>query len=88
MIIFVGSKLQRRLDDVTRTQSPNSNRLCFDKFQHGADAASNLVEFNKVSSWQQSSFIGRGGWATMPGGKPANAAVAQACATMLSSLQK
>jgi hypothetical protein len=62
--------------------------ICIDKFQQSADAASNLIEFNKVSSWQQSSFIEKGGWATMPGGEPANAAVAQACAMMLSSLQK
>jgi high-affinity Fe2+/Pb2+ permease len=62
--------------------------ICVDKFQHSADAAANLVEFKKVSSWQQGSFIEKGGWATMPDGQPANAAVAQACATMLSSLQK
>jgi hypothetical protein len=65
--------------------------ICVDKFQHSADAAANLLELKKVSSWQQSSFIEKGGWATMPGGEPANAAnaaVAQACATMLSSLQK
>lgn len=62
--------------------------ICVDKFQHSADAAANLVEFKKVSSWQQGSFIEKGGWATMPGGQPANTAVAQACATMLSSLQK
>jgi hypothetical protein len=62
--------------------------ICVDKFQHSADAAANLLELKKVSSWQQSSFIEKGGWATMPGGEPANAGVAQACATMLSSLQK
>jgi hypothetical protein len=62
--------------------------ICVDKFQHSADAVSNLVEFKKVSSWQQGSFIEKGGWATMPGGESANEAVAQACATMLSSLQK
>src|ERR1700739_3035993 len=56
--------------------------ICIDKFQQSGDAASNLIEFNKVSSWQQSSFIEKGGWATMRGGEPANAAVAQACATM------
>jgi hypothetical protein len=62
--------------------------ICVDKFLHSADAASNLIEFKKVGSWQQGSFIEKGGWATMPGGEPANAAVAQACATMLSSLKK
>jgi hypothetical protein len=62
--------------------------ICVDKFQHRDDAVSNLIEFKKVSSWQQGSFIEKGGWATMPGGEPANAAVAQACDSMLSSLQK
>jgi hypothetical protein len=62
--------------------------ICVDKFQHSADAASNLVEFKKVSSWQQGSFIEKGGWATMAGAEPANAAVAQACATTLSSVEK
>jgi len=60
--------------------------ICVEKFQHSADAGANLVEFKKVSSWQQGSFIEKGGWATMPGGESANAAVAQACATMLGSL--
>jgi hypothetical protein len=62
--------------------------ICVDKFQHSPDAAANLLEFEKVSSWQQGSFIEKGGWATMPGGEPADAAVAQACATVISSLQK
>lgn len=34
--------------------------ICVDKFQHSADAAANLVELSKVSSWQQSSFIEKG----------------------------
>jgi hypothetical protein len=62
--------------------------ICVDKFQNSADAAMNLMEFKKVNSWQQGSYIEKGGWATMPGGEPANAAVAQACATMITSLQK
>ena len=63
--------------------------ICVEKFQHQADAATKLIEFKKVSSsWDRRSIIEKGGWATMPGGEPPNAAVAQACATMLSSLQK
>jgi hypothetical protein len=62
--------------------------ICVDKFRHSADATANLAELNKVSSWQQGSFIEKGGWATMPGGETANRSVAEACATMLSSLQK
>jgi hypothetical protein len=56
-------------------------------FNTAPKVASNLIEFKKVTSWRQGSFIEKVGWATMPGGEPANAAVAQACATMLSRLQ-
>ena len=62
--------------------------ICVDKFQHSADAAANLTEFKKVNSWQQGSFIEKGGWATVPGDGAANSAVAQACATVLGSLAK
>jgi hypothetical protein len=57
--------------------------ICADKFQHEADAAANLTELKKVSSWQQGSFVEKGGWATLPGSDPANSAVAQACASLL-----
>jgi len=61
--------------------------ICVDKFQHSAEAAVNLVELKKVSSYQQSSFIEKGGWATLPGSNTANSSVAQACADMLSNLK-
>ena len=61
--------------------------ICVDQFQRSADVATNLVEFKKVSSWQQSSFVEKGGWAVMPGGKSADYAVSQACATMLGNLK-
>jgi len=83
-----GTAREKAQKDVSTALVSALSPICVDKFQHSADAASNLIEFKKVSSWQQGSFIEKGGWATMPGGEPANAAVAQACATMLSSLQK
>ncbi len=61
--------------------------ICVDKFQQSAGAAANMVELKKVSSYQQSSFIEKGGWATLPGNDSANSAVARACAEMLSSLK-
>src|SRR5258708_35707687 len=57
--------------------------ICADKFQRGADAAANLTELMKVNSWQQGSFVEKGGWATLPGSDPANSAVAQACANLI-----
>jgi len=59
--------------------------ICVDKFQHSVDVATNLTEL--VSSWQQGSFVEKGGWATLPGSDPANSAVAEACAKLLGSLK-
>jgi hypothetical protein len=61
--------------------------VCVEKFQHSPEAAANLVELKKVNSWQQGSYIEKGGWATIPGGEPTSSAIAQACATMLSAVQ-
>ena len=61
--------------------------ICVDKFQRSAEAVSNLTELKKVSSYQQGSFIEKGGWATMPGNERANSSVAEACANMLSNLK-
>lgn len=61
--------------------------VCVAKFEAQADAATKLVEFKKVStSWDQSSFIEKGGWATMPGSATPNSAVAHACAEKLGSV--
>ena len=59
--------------------------ICVEKFQHQADAATKLVEFNKVSSWDRRSIIEKGGWATMAGNDTPNSAVASACAEQLGS---
>jgi hypothetical protein len=62
--------------------------ICVDKFQRASGAAENLAELKKVSSsWEQRSFVEKGGWATLPGSDSANSAVAQACANMLDSLK-
>jgi len=61
--------------------------ICVDKFQRSADAGSNMVELKKVSSYQQGSFVEKGGWATLPGSDRADSAVASACANMLSNLK-
>jgi hypothetical protein len=58
--------------------------VCVARFEAQADVASKLAEFKKVStSWNQRSFIEKGGWATMPGSTTPNTAVAEACAEKL-----
>jgi hypothetical protein len=61
--------------------------ICVDKFQRSAEAAANLNELKKTSSYMQASFIEKGGWATLPGNERANSAVASACANMLSAVK-
>ena len=60
--------------------------ICVDRFQRQADAGNSLVELRKVTSWQQGSFIEKGGWATMPGSSSPDTAVARACAALLGEL--
>jgi hypothetical protein len=61
--------------------------ICVDKFQRATGAEANLAELKKVSSWQQASFVEKGGWATMPGSDAANSSVARACADLLGNLK-
>jgi len=61
--------------------------ICVDNFQHASDSPATLVELKKISSWQQGSFVEKGGWATFPGSTTPDSAVARACGEMLSSLK-
>lgn len=42
-----------------------------------------LVALKDESTWQRGEFIGKQGWATMPGEKEPDRRVAEACATLL-----
>jgi hypothetical protein len=60
--------------------------ICVEKFRQAADASANLVEMKKATyAWDQSRFVEKGGWATMPGSSEPNSAVAKACAESLGS---
>ena len=61
--------------------------ICVDQFQRSVDATTNLVELKKTSSWQQATFVEKGGWAVMPGSTSADSGVPQACANMLGNLK-
>ena len=60
--------------------------ICVEKFRQAADASANLAEMKKAAYvWDQSKFLEKGGWATMPGSTEPNSAVAKACAESLGS---
>jgi len=60
--------------------------ICAEKFQNASDVTLNMVEFKKVNSWMQDSYIEKGGWATFPGMTSSERGVAQACAKLLTAL--
>jgi hypothetical protein len=64
---------------VTATLTP----LCVERFMAQSDVGVKLSELQKTSSWQQSQFVEKGGWATLAGSKTPNSAVARACADEL-----
>jgi hypothetical protein len=58
--------------------------ICVEKFRQAVDASANLAEMKKATyAWDQSKFVEKGGWATMPGSTAPNSAVARACAESL-----
>lgn len=61
--------------------------ICADKFQSAADAEDTLKAFNKESTYQQASFVEKGGWAVLPGSDKASDGVARACAKILGELK-
>ena len=61
--------------------------ICVAQFQSAADAPSQLALLKKVSTWEQGTFIEKGGWDKMPGSKSADNGVARVCANMLDALK-
>src|SRR5260370_16210358 len=59
--------------------------ICVDQFQRSADAGNNLTALKKISTWEQATFVEKGGWAVMPGSKSVDSGVRQAAAALLSS---
>lgn len=61
--------------------------ICADKFQQAADVSDNLAKLKMESSYQQASFVEKGGWAILPGSDKAGSGVAKACAAILIDLK-
>ena len=63
--------------------------ICADKFRHAQNADENLAKLNAISrTWEKSTYVSKGGWATLPGSDEPNTDVAQACAELLSNQVK
>ena len=63
--------------------------VCVSQFSKRADAPATLKTFKALNSWEQGDFVGKGGWATMPGSTPAaepNSQVVSSCVDALNKL--
>ena len=61
--------------------------ICVAQFQASANAGTSLTALKQVKSWEQTDYVGKGGWATMPGSTAEpNRQVATACAEALNKL--
>lgn len=70
---------QRASEAVVTALAP----ICADNFRRDQDTVVRLAELKKVSSWEQGSFIEKGGWAKMPGARSVDATMTRACATLI-----
>lgn len=61
--------------------------ICLVQFQQKPDSAMQLVEIKKASSYDQTAFVEKAGWATMPGSTAPSSGVARACATLIANLK-
>jgi hypothetical protein len=61
--------------------------ICLVQFQQKSDSAIQLAELKKVKSYEQTSFVEKAGWATMPGSTAPSSGVAKACATLIANLK-
>jgi alpha/beta superfamily hydrolase len=61
--------------------------ICVARFKASAKAPANLAALKEIKSWERADYVGKGGWATMPGSTDEpNRQVATACAEALDKL--
>jgi hypothetical protein len=84
----LGGTTAKMVDEASRTAVITALApICVDKFKHASNATENLATLQKTASYEQGTFVEKGGWATLPGSDASNYAVAQACANMLTALK-
>ena len=62
--------------------------ICVAQFMKDQNHQAHLQELGKISSYQRSTFIQKGGWDKMPGEEQGDFAVARACADGIDLLMK
>ena len=61
--------------------------ICLEQFQRASGSVMQLAELKKIGSYDQTSFVEKAGWATMPGSTSPGSGVAKACAGLIANLK-
>ena len=60
--------------------------ICVEQFRKDSKKVQRLKEMKAKSSWTRGSYVGKQGWATMPGEKKPDSEVAEKCAEKIMKL--
>jgi hypothetical protein len=60
--------------------------ICVEQFNQDSEKVQKLKELKETDSWQRDDYVGKQGWATMPGEDKPDSKVAKKCADMLMQL--
>ena len=60
--------------------------ICVEQFNQDSKKDQKLKELKETDSWQRDDYVGKQGWATMPGEDKPDSKVAKKCADMLMQL--
>ena len=80
----------KKMADEAATASRNelAATVCAREFMRAADARTRLAKLQALEWWERDDHVAAGGWATMPGEKKSDGAVAEMCASRLSEQAK
>ena len=60
--------------------------ICVEQYNQDSEKDQKLKELKEEGSWKRGGYVGKQGWATMPGEKEADSKVAKKCAELLVEL--
>ena len=60
--------------------------ICVEQFKQDSEKDQKLKDLKETSSWERNDYVGKQGWATMPGEKESDSTVAGKCAELLVEL--
>ena len=60
--------------------------ICVEQFNQDSEKDQKLKKLKEKSYWERDDYVGKQGWATMPGEKESDSTVAEKCAELLVEL--